>query len=142
MTSCNKFVVTLALLVAACNCPANESGVAASSYKYATERDAACAAVSGCDREFLESLSVYESEDPARDCAHKDDVGCFCEATGCATIILLSCSPLDKKCQTLQSATAVHEYVHAAYASIGVDTKDHPPAFKETLKLAKRTIAE
>jgi hypothetical protein len=142
MPNCSAFVVAFALLVAACNCPTNQSGVATSGYKYTAERDVACAALSSCDREFLDSVPVYESEDPGRDCQDTDDIGCFCEAVGCVTIILPSCSAFDEKCEKLQRATAIHEYVHAAYASIGVDTRDHPASFKETLKLAKQTYAK
>jgi len=142
-----KTVVLVAVVVAlsalsACGCVQNESGKTSQEH-YTTERDAACAAVEGCDAQFVADVPLYESADPVADGCDEGAVGCFCHNPGCSGSIVIAdqdqhmknCAEDDwsNECVYSQQLIAMHEYVHAAYKSIGKDTHNHGPEFDAAL---------
>lgn len=134
-----KFVMLIAaLLTAACGCPATH-GAEDIKDEWTAQRDAACAAVDGCDAAFIEQTPVFRE---ALNDVHEicdDGRGCFCGGEGCAGVIVFA----DTDAQGYrQSDTVLHEYVHAAFWSHGVDTGAHPPEFLAALARARASISE
>lgn len=146
-----KISLLIALLfAAACGCPQSGSNVKSD---FTVERDAACAAVEGCDPEFMASVPVYLVEDVRETnlCESDRAVGCFCENFACQSV-LVNAHPVAletaeckanfaaERCLETVSMIMLHEYVHAAYASVGDNTHDHPARFWTTLKAAWKSM--
>lgn len=122
------------LLTAACGCPRTEAPAVSS--KYSLEMTAACSAVDGCAPAFMASVRVYEarSKDEVEElCSNEFAYGCFCERPGCASIVLLNPSGRANH----YDSNALHEAVHAAWASVGAETHEHGPEFEEALVRAR-----
>lgn len=128
-------ILSLLLLVAtaACACPTTDSGVAVSPTKYSAERDAACAAVKGCDLEAMSAVRVFEASTKAevqRLCDNDKAYACFCPSFGCSVIFLLSADGR-------RDSNALHEHVHAALDVVGIDSPNHGPVFEQALNRAR-----
>jgi hypothetical protein len=136
--------VVMALVASACGCPVNDSGVD-SRQVWTAERDAACAAVEGCDADFVAAVPVYEEALSRVEEICDEGRGCFCVGDGCPGAILMSdsdvlidgCDPAQPNCWYAQHDIALHEYVHAAFRSIGQKTGDHPEHFEIALQRAR-----
>lgn len=131
-----KLALLISLLCVACGCPAMH-GAEDIKDEWTAQRDAACAAVESCDAAFLEQTPVFQEalDDVHEICA--DGRGCFCVGAGCAGVIVFA----DTDAQGyLQSDTVLHEYVHAAFWSHGVDTGTHPPEFLAALDRARKAM--
>jgi hypothetical protein len=126
--------LALAAAASACACPANETGIAVSSDKYAAEREAACAAVPDCSTEAMAEIRVYEvsSKDEVQAlCQNEQAWACYCfEAIGCQTVFLMPNA----------HDNALHEMVHAALDVTGIDTRNHGPLFDQTLTSARQHL--
>jgi hypothetical protein len=136
-----SLVSVTALCIVACDCPTNDSGIPVQADKYRLERDAACAAVDGCNADFMASVRVYEARTKAEvedQCSNESAWGCYCERVDCRSIILLNPSQLANH----YDSNSLHEYVHAAFASQGVETNDHPPVFHEALARANEHLRD
>lgn len=139
-------VITVALLASACGCPSNSTEID-TKHAWVAERDAACSAVDGCDAAFVAQVPVYEDElEAVRDvCDDSNARGCFCIGAGCSGAIMLAdadvqiegCNSDTPNCWYTQSDIVLHEYVHAAFRSIGKETTEHPPEFTEALWRAR-----
>ena len=140
-------VITVALLASACGCPSNSTNVD-TKRAWLAERDAACAAVQGCDSSFVAQVPVYEEalEDMRELCDDSNARGCFCVGEHCTGVIMLAdadvqipgCPAEQENCWYTQSDIVLHEYVHAAMRSAGhTYTGDHPPEFELALQRAR-----
>lgn len=146
-----KYLTIIAALFAgACGCPVNVSGVDTRS-DWTAERDAACAAVEGCEPEFMAQVPVFEDElAEVRDICPDDARGCFCIGDGCPGVIIVAnadvriagCAADTDNCFYTQSEIVMHEYVHASFRSIGRATADHGPNFELALQRARVEFAK
>lgn len=138
-------LLILSCTVAACGCPKSGPDSRA---EFALERDSVCAELEGCDPEFMASVPVYKVDDVLNSgLCDSEAVGCYCENTSCQTIIVHAkpyqyqdrvCknAPENPGCWLTVEQTVLHEYTHAAFASVGIDTHDHPPMFNAVLQRA------
>lgn len=129
-------LVAMSLLSACGDCPTASIAVGT---KYELERDVACAAVDGCASEFMASVRVFEARtknEVEQACSNDDAFGCFCERVDCRSVILLNTGGKTNH----YDSNALHEMVHAAWASVGVETHDHPPEFKAALSRANTLL--
>lgn len=126
----------LTALSVACGCPSNETGVDTRAL-WTVERDAACAAVEGCDADFVADVPVFEADlEYVREMCDGGRA-CLCIGVGCPGVILLAdadvqidgCPASQESCWYTQHDNIMHEYVHAAFRSVGRATGDHPTDF-------------
>lgn len=135
-----SFLLVALMFAAACGCPSSELGTLVSSAKYAEERNAACAAVEGCEPEFMTSVRVIEivgRDEMKRLCESETSWGCYCpDASGCQTVFLLDYGP-DRR-----DNSALHEMVHAALDAVGRSEVGHGPEFESALARAKTLVRD
>jgi hypothetical protein len=116
------------MFCAACSCPATP-GSPDTKADWTAQRDAACAVVEGCDPEYLAQVPVHEvSVETTLDVC--EGWGCFCVQPGCAGVILYT--DMSSKGHPPWSIV-LHEYLHAAFYSVDVDTEKHPRVFIDAL---------
>jgi hypothetical protein len=135
------FTALSTVFMVACGCPDNGTGID-TKHKFVAEAKAACAAVEGCDLEYILDVPVYELTDIRTNELSRCDgaLACFCIALGCSGVIQVTdldkalindaCPPEKAGCWLTKEEIMVHEYVHASIASIGRGmTIDHPAEF-------------
>ena len=129
MDSLKVMLAALFVFAAACGCPSSELGTLRTQ-KYTSERDAACAAVEGCEADFMASVKVVEVtsvEEIQRVCEQPNADACYCLGEdGCQTVFLRDYGP------GYSDSNALHEMVHAALDSVGKGS-DHGPEFQAAL---------
>lgn len=114
----------ISVFASACGCP-DTHGAPDVKAQYELERDAACAAVPGCDADYLAEIPVKQwTFEQVSDVCDDPAVGCFCDRPGCS-LIVYAFDPEIARTGKRPQDIVLHEYVHAAFYSVGVSTHDH-----------------
>lgn len=146
MTIIEKLTLGLIVLkMSACTgCPVIESGSVVNE-QYNLEAFAACASVEGCELDFVRDVPITAAPiEQVRDVCDGQR-GCFCRGQGCSGAIFIptervrfaGCYADTDNCFKTPAEIALHELVHASFASIGDRTGDHPERFELALQRAQ-----